>query len=100
MSETHFLDLSKSTPQSIDSPVQPVVNNTLDELSSSLSNVAQSFRVVKRTGLAFPFDDVKIAIAMTTAFLAVEGQQVFGSTRVRETNITITRDIVARLDRC
>lgn len=56
-------------------------------------------QVIKRTGRAVPFDGAKIANAMTKAFLAVEGQQASGSTRVRSAVTSITEDICQRLQR-
>ena len=81
------------------SPTQTVVNSMIDELSPALPHSTQQFRVIKRTGQAVPFDDAKIAIAITKAFLAVEGQQASGSIRVREAVTTITADVVKRLTR-
>jgi ribonucleoside-diphosphate reductase alpha chain len=57
------------------------------------------FKVIKRTGQAVPFDASKIAIAMTRAFLAVEGQEASGSARVKQTVNTIARDIIERLQK-
>lgn len=42
------------------------------------------FRVIKRNGVVVPFDRTKITVAVTKAFLAVEGAQASGSARVRE----------------
>ncbi|THF58619.1 ribonucleoside-diphosphate reductase subunit alpha [Pseudothauera rhizosphaerae] len=49
----------------------------------------QSFEVIRRNGAVVPFNAEKIALAMTKAFLAVEGGQGGASARVR--------DLVARL---
>ncbi|ENO84108.1 ribonucleoside-diphosphate reductase subunit alpha [Thauera linaloolentis] len=48
-----------------------------------------SFEVIRRNGAVVPFDPSKIAVAMSKAFLAVEGRQGADSSRVR--------DLVARL---
>ncbi|MDG9666607.1 ribonucleoside-diphosphate reductase subunit alpha [Hahella sp. CR1] len=56
-------------------------------------------QVIKRTGQAAPFDDRKIAMAVTKAFLAVEGQSASGSPRVRDSVEKLVKDIVARLRR-
>ncbi len=63
------------------------------------SNVRQPLFVVKRTGQAVPFDASKIAIALTKAFLAVEGQQASGSARVRGAVDAISQDIAQRIQR-
>lgn len=44
-----------------------------------------SLRVIRRNGTLTPFDANKIAIAMTKAFLAVEGENATGSPRIYET---------------
>ncbi len=41
-------------------------------------------RVIKRNGSVVGFDAEKISIAITKAFLAVEGQEASGSSRVRD----------------
>ena len=81
------------------------MNPTTSPLSSSnqrsesrVAPPSQLF-VVKRNGQAVPYDASKIAIAMTKAFLAVEGQQASGSTRVRGAVDSITHDITQRIQR-
>lgn len=44
-------------------------------------------KVIRRNGTLTPFDANKITIAMTKAFLAVEGDTAAGSTRIHETVI-------------
>lgn len=46
-----------------------------------------SLKVIRRNGTLTPFDANKITIAMTKAFLAVEGNTAAGSTRINETVI-------------
>ncbi|TNE83968.1 MAG: ribonucleoside-diphosphate reductase subunit alpha, partial [Gammaproteobacteria bacterium] len=58
-----------------------------------------ALQVVKRTGQAVPFDTSKIAIAMTKAFLAVEGREASGSARVKQAVNTIALDIAGRLQK-
>ena len=41
-------------------------------------------RVIKRNGSVVPFDQEKIAIAITKAFLAVEGGAAAASTRIHK----------------
>jgi ribonucleoside-diphosphate reductase alpha chain len=53
--------------------------------SASVSVTApQTLRVIKRTGDVTPFDASKIAVAMSKAFIAVEGDNASGSSRVRD----------------
>jgi len=56
-------------------------------------------RVIKRNGTVVPFDASKIAIAMTKAFLAVEGGTAAASTRVHETVDSLTKQITATFKR-
>ncbi|WP_341678642.1 ribonucleoside-diphosphate reductase subunit alpha [Niveibacterium sp. SC-1] len=49
----------------------------------------EAFRIIRRNGAVVPFEPSKIAVAMTKAFLAVEGSHGAVSARVRE--------VVARL---
>src|SRR5690606_26106337 len=68
--------------------------------SSSLTATAPGqLRVIKRNGTVVPFDASKIAIAMTKAFLAVEGGTAAASTRVHETVSNLTQQITATFKR-
>ena len=60
---------------------------------------SDSIHVIKRTGDAVPFDPSKITIAMTKAFLAVEGQQASGSSRVKTAVNDITNELAKRITR-
>ena len=42
------------------------------------------FQIVRRDGSLSPFDPSKISVAITKAFLAVEGTGASGSTRIHE----------------
>jgi ribonucleoside-diphosphate reductase alpha chain len=42
-------------------------------------------RLIKRNGMVVPYDDSKIAVAITKAFLAVEGGTAAASSRIHET---------------
>ena len=76
-------------------PVEAVALQSTDN-SSSLST---NYNVVRRNGKLTSFDKNKIAIAMTKAFLAVEGGQAAASTRVHETVEQLTDLVVATLTR-
>ena len=79
------------------SPQNP--STTIQYSSSSTSQPGSVLRVVKRNGQAVPFDASKIAVAMTKAFLAVEGSSSSGSARVREAVAGISNDIEQRIKR-
>src|SRR6056300_781746 len=63
------------------------------------SALAGNYNVVRRNGKLTSFDKNKIAIAMTKAFLAVEGGQAAASTRVHETVAKLTDLVVGTLTR-
>jgi len=50
-------------------------------------------RVIKRNGTVVPFDESKITVAMTKAFLAVEGGVAAASSRIHETVEKLTNQI-------
>ncbi|GEN24241.1 ribonucleoside-diphosphate reductase [Halomonas cupida] len=54
-----------------------------DQTSVSVT-APQALRVIKRTGDVVPFDAGKIAVAMSKAFIAVEGDNAATSSRVRD----------------
>jgi len=63
------------------------------------STLISKYNVVRRNGRLTSFDKDKIAIAMTKAFLAVEGGQAAASTRVHETVEQFTNLVVETLTR-
>ncbi len=57
------------------------------------------YQIIRRNGAVTPFDASKIAVAMTKAFLAVEGASAAASRRVHENVEHLTADVVAALTR-
>jgi ribonucleoside-diphosphate reductase alpha chain len=57
------------------------------------------FQVIRRNGSVTPFDATKITVALTKAFLAVEGGRAAASRRVHEVVEELTQQIVAALTR-
>ncbi len=55
--------------------------------------------VIRRNGALTPFDPAKISLAMSKAFLAVEGANAAGSRRVHETVAELCEQVVAALTR-
>jgi len=70
-------------------------------LSPGLHNLedARSFEIIRRNGAIVPFNADKIAIAITKAFLAVEGSQGAASSRIRELVAKLTGAVVQALSR-
>jgi len=57
------------------------------------------YRVIRRNGTVTPFDPTKITIALTKAFIAVEGSTAAGSRRVHDAVEELTAQVVAALTR-
>jgi ribonucleoside-diphosphate reductase alpha chain len=55
------------------------------ESSSVLATAPGTLRVIKRNGTVVPYDESKISVAITKAFLAVEGGTAAASSRIHET---------------
>jgi ribonucleoside-diphosphate reductase alpha chain len=58
-----------------------------------------AYQVIRRNGAVTPFDPTKIAVAVTKAFLAVEGAGAAGSRRVHDVVVGLTEQIVVSLTR-
>lgn len=56
-------------------------------------------QIIRRNGMVSPFDASKISVAMTKAFLAVEGHTAAASRRVHEVVEQMTADVVNALTR-
>ncbi len=69
-------------------------------LSPALTATAPGqLRVIKRNGTVVRYDDDKIAVAMTKAFLAVEGGTAAASPRIRELVRALTDQVSATFER-
>ncbi|MCG7393837.1 ribonucleoside-diphosphate reductase subunit alpha [Microvirga sp. ACRRW] len=58
-----------------------------------------SYQIIRRNGAVTPFDPTKIAVALTKAFLGVEGSSAAASRRVHDIVEELTREIVTALTR-
>lgn len=63
------------------------------------SGVEPAYSIIKRNGSVMPFDANKIAVALTKAFLAVEGSEAGASRRVHEIVEKLTDEVVSALTR-
>src|SRR5271167_1640155 len=81
----------------------PTHNPTATEASSPLAVSTDprlmQYKVIRRNGAVVAFEPSKIAIAVTKAFLAVNGGQSAASARVRELTAQLTDAVVAALMR-
>jgi ribonucleoside-diphosphate reductase alpha chain len=55
------------------------------------------YKVIRRNGAVVAFEPSKISVAMTKAFIAVDGGQGAASVRVREVVASLTNDVVSAL---
>ena len=73
--------------------------NVLARLSDLSAHSTAALQVIRRNGAVVGFNAEKISVAMTKAFLAVEGSQSAVSSRVREVVAQLTEAVVRSLTR-
>ena len=71
----------------------------LAEAAGSIVTTLSQYTVIRRNGAVVGFEPGKISVAMTKAFLAVEGGQGAGSARVRELVSALTETVSGTLAR-
>ena len=59
----------------------------------------ESLQVIKRNGALVGFNPSKISVAVTKAFLAVEGDQAAGSARINDAVHRVTEQVVHAIGR-
>ncbi len=67
--------------------------------SAATPSSEPAYQVIRRNGSVSPFDSAKIAVALTKAFLAVEGSSAAASRRVHDIVTELTGQIVGSLTR-
>ncbi len=67
--------------------------------ATAQANTHSQYQVIRRNGQVTDFDSSKIAVAITKAFLAVEGESAGDSQRIHETVAAITKQIAENLTR-
>jgi ribonucleoside-diphosphate reductase alpha chain len=77
------------------------MTHTLDDaaLHPTPPEVAADLRVIRRDGSSAPFDAGRIILAITKAFLAVEGEKAHTSSRLRTLVSQLSADVVGTLTR-
>ena len=63
------------------------------------ANLPGEYRVIRRNGKVTRFDAGKISVAMTKAFIEVEGRTAAASRRIHETTEQLTEQVVSALTR-
>ena len=75
-------------------PVIAEATSDTTPLSPTIAATAPGqLKVIKRNGTVVPYTDDKIAVALTKAFLAVEGGTAAASPRIRELVATLTNQV-------
>lgn len=72
---------------------------TLAEPGQSATSNTASLQVIKRNGTLVGFDPAKISVAVTKAFLAVEGDDAAGSARIHDSVEQVTRQVIQAISR-
>jgi ribonucleoside-diphosphate reductase alpha chain len=75
------------------------VSSNILALSANSESALAALQVIRRNGAVVAFDPEKISVAVTKAFLAVEGTQSATSSRVREVVALLTNTVVRSLTR-
>ena len=78
---------------------KPQTLATANAPASVQATAPGQMRVIKRNGTVVSYDDSKIAVAITKAFLAVEGGTAAASTRIHETVAKLTAVVSATFKR-
>src|SRR5437899_5045961 len=78
-------------------PQNPTAGESSSPLSANTDPRLAQYKVIRRNGAVVGFEPSKIAIAVTKAFLAVNGGQSAASARVRELTAQLTENVVNAL---
>src|SRR5438034_5080133 len=78
-------------------PQNPTAGETSSPLAVNTDPRLAQYKVIRRNGAVVSFEPSKIAIAVTKAFLAVNGGQSAASSRVRELTAHLTDSVVNAL---
>ncbi len=89
----------ESTPNAANAKISPTAPAAAPNTRELAANAPGEVRVIRRNGKVTHFDASKISVAMTKAFLAVEGGSAATSGRVHETVKKLTEQVVTALTR-
>ena len=77
----------------------PALGQALPEAGSAARSPYSEYKVIRRNGAVVGFEPAKISVAMTKAFLAVNGAQGAASARIRELVAALTAAVIGALIR-
>ncbi|MDX2219426.1 MAG: ribonucleoside-diphosphate reductase subunit alpha [Burkholderiales bacterium] len=81
------------------SPTHPLANPQMSPAQDGPESRYNDYKTIRRNGSIAPFEPQKITIALTKAFLAVEGGQGAASARIRDICLQLTENIIKALMR-
>jgi ribonucleoside-diphosphate reductase alpha chain len=81
------------------SATNPVVGVDVADSSAALRAAWADYKIIRRNGAVVGFEPAKISVAMTKAYLAVNGSQGAASARIRELVARLTEQVVGALQR-
>jgi len=90
--------MATSATSNLDSTL-PISSSAYTSGATSSRQAGKEFQVIRRNGSFSPFDASKISVAITKAFVAVEGSGATASRRIHEAVKALTRNIVETLSR-
>jgi ribonucleoside-diphosphate reductase alpha chain len=93
------LDTTPIAPTPSLTALTPTAYGDASATPPSSGGVAASLHVIRRNGSLSAFDATKIAVAITKAFIAVEGSEAAASSRIHELVASLTTQVVATLYR-
>ena len=93
----HVASSTAAVPPS--TPQNPTAGETRSPMAANFDPRLAQYKVIRRNGAVVAFEPSKIAIAVTKAFLAVNGGQSAASARVRELTAQLTDQVVGALMR-
>jgi len=88
-----------TTAGAVDEIAVPPVASPKTGAPKISTSTAGGLQVIRRNGKVTAFDPNKIAVAMTKAFLAVEGGQAAASSRIHDTVAKLTKEVTESLKR-
>jgi len=81
------------------SATSPVAGVSVADSSAALRAGWADYKIIRRNGAVVGFEPAKISVAMTKAYLAVNGSQGAASARIRELVARLTDQVVGALQR-
>ncbi|MDD5389656.1 MAG: ribonucleoside-diphosphate reductase subunit alpha [Gallionellaceae bacterium] len=80
-------------------PGNPILSNAAPAPETAATSPYPDHKIIRRNGAVVAFEPNKIAIALTKAFIAVNGGQAAASARIRELVENLTDNVVSALIR-